>query len=205
MKKSGNNTKVNSSNNYSLNIKEEKIRDFKLQKMLYIIGFFAISLIGTLLHFAYEFFENCIIIAPFSAVNESIWEHLKIAVMPMFLWTFIEFITLKFRRENLWSSLLVKLVTVISFITVSYYTYTCLLGTHILWVDILIFFVAILIAQVLGYKEITSKKINIKYEEISKYLVIAIFLMFVIFTFIPPRINLFKDEVTSTYGVFEYR
>ena len=54
-----------------------------------------------------------------------------------------------------------------------------------------------------GYKEIKSKNVNIKYEEISKYLVIIIFIMFVIFTFIPPKIDIFKDEVTSTYGVFE--
>lgn len=57
----------------------------------------------------------------------------------------------------------------------------------------------------LGYKEVTSKNINIKYEEISKYLVIAIFIMFVVFTFFPPRIDIFKDEVTSTYGVFEFK
>ena len=42
-------------------------------------------------------------------------------------------------------------------------------------------------------------------EEIAKYLVIVIFLMFVVFTFIPPKIGIFKDEVTSTYGVFEFK
>ena len=50
-----------------------------------------------------------------------------------------------------------------------------------------------------------KENINIKYEEISKYLVIAIFIMFVVFTFFPPRIDIFKDEVTSTYGVFEFK
>lgn len=192
-------------NRKEINIKEEKMKDIKLQKMLYIVGFFVISAIGTLLHFAYNFCGENIFIAPFSAVNESVWEHLKIAVMPMFIWTFIEFITLKFRRENLWSSLLVKLITTMFVITFSFYAYTFIIGTHILWIDILIFYVAILIAQILGYKEVTSKNINIKYEEISKYLVIAIFIMFVVFTFFPPRIDIFKDEVTSTYGVFEFK
>lgn len=186
-----------------ISIKREKEQDEKLQKKMYIIGFFVISILGTLLHFAYELSQENIIVAIFGAVNESVWEHLKIGIMPMFLWTFIEFITLKFRRPNLWSSLLVKIFTTMAVITISYYIYTSILKTHILWLDISIFYIAILLAQILGYKEIRSKNVNIKYEEISKYLVIIIFIMFVVFTFIPPKIELFKDEVTSTYGVFE--
>ena len=42
-------------NRKEINIKEEKMKDIKLQKMLYIAGFFVISAIGTLLHFAYNF------------------------------------------------------------------------------------------------------------------------------------------------------
>lgn len=188
-----------------INIKKEKMQDEKLQKKLYIIGFFVISILGTILHFTFEFSNNNILVAPFSAVNESVWEHLKIAVMPMFLWTFIEFVTLKFRRPNLWSSLLIKIFTVMGVITVFHYIYTSIFGAHSTWFSIAIFYIAILLAQIFGYKEITSKDVNVKYEEIAKYLVIIIFLMFVTFTFIPPKIGIFKDEVTSTYGVFEFK
>lgn len=186
-----------------LNIQKEKEEEFKLQNKVYIIGFFVISILGTVLHFWYEYSNNNIVIAIFSAVNESVWEHIKIAVMPMFLWTFIEFITFKYKKPNLWSSLLIKLLTIIIVIPFLYYLYISICGGHILYIDILIFYFAILLAQILGYKEVNSKKINVKYEEIAKYLIIIIFLMFVIFTFIPPKIDLFKDEVTSTYGVFE--
>lgn len=188
-----------------INIKKEKQKDEKLQKKLYIIGFFVISILGTLLHFTFEFSNNNILVAPFSAINESVWEHLKIAVMPMFLWTFIEFITLKFRRANLWSSLLIKIFTVMSVITIFHYIYTGIFDNHSVWFSIAIFYIAILLAQIFSYKEVTSKDVNIKYEEISKYLVIMIFIMFVIFTFIPPKIDIFRDEVTSTYGVFELK
>lgn len=183
----------------------EKEDDLKLQKRMYVIGFFVISILGTLLHFAYDFSGNNLFVAAFSAVNESVWEHLKIAVMPMFLWTFIEFITLKFRRENLWCSLLVKIITLVVTIPLLYYAYTYIVGNNVLLIDILIFYFAIFLAQILGYKEINSKNVNIKYEEFSKYLVIIIFIMFVLFTFLPPRIMLFKDEVKSTYGVFDIK
>ena len=136
------------------------IKNFQIFSAIFVM------ILGTLLHFTYEWFNYNVMVGLFSAVNESVWEHLKIAVMPMFIWTFIEFITLKFRRENLWSSLLVKLITTMFVITFSFYAYTFVIGTHILLVDILIFYVAILIAQILGYKEVTSKNINIKYEEI---------------------------------------
>lgn len=185
--------------NYNL----EKDLELKKVKVLSIIGFFVISMIGTLLHFAYEFFDNNLFVATFSAVNESVWEHIKIAVMPTFLWTIVELFILKYRQDNLWSSLLVKIITIIFTITIGFYSYTSVIGTHILWIDILIFFVAILTAQILSYKEIKSKKVKVEYEEISKYLVLIIFLMFVFFTFLPPKLDIFKDEVTSTYGVFK--
>ena len=185
--------------NYNL----EKNSELKLVKKLSILGFFVISILGTLLHFSFEFFNNNLFVATFSAVNESIWEHIKIAVMPTFLWTIIELIILKYRQDNLWSSLLIKIVTIIITIILGFYCYTAIVGHHILWIDILLFYISILLGQFFSYKEIKSKKVKILYEEISKYLVLIIFLMFVLFTFLPPKLEIFKDEVTSTYGVFK--
>lgn len=188
-----------------ISIKEEKLIDKRKQKIMYIVGFFVISIIGTLLHFTFDFSGKNLFIAPFSAVNESVWEHLKIAVIPIILWTFIEFVSLKFRSDNLWISLLVKILTVMGLIILLYYISKVFTKTHNTWLNIAIFYFSILISQILGYKIVTSKKVNVKYEEISKYIVIAIFLMFIIFTFIPPKLSIFKDEVTSTYGVFEFK
>lgn len=186
-----------------MDYKKEKENELELVKKLAIIGFFVIVILGTLLHFSFDFFNNNLFIAPFSAVNESVWEHLKIAVMPTFVWTIIELIVLKYRQDNLWSSLLLKIVTIMVIITLGYYIYTFILGSHVLLFDILLFCIAILFGQVVAYREIKARKINVNYEEIAKYLVLIIFLMFVFFTFAPPRLDLFKDEVTSTYGVFK--
>lgn len=170
-----------------ISIKEEKLIDKRKQKIMYVIGFFVISIIGTLLHFTFDFSGKSLFIAPFSAVNESVWEHLKIAVIPIILWTFIEFVSLKFRSDNLWISLLVKIVTVMVLIITLYYISKVFTKTHNTWLNIAIFYISILISQILGYKVVTSKKVNVKYEEASKYIVIAIFLMFIIFTFIPTK------------------
>lgn len=50
-----------------------------------IIGIIFISIIGTLLHFMYEFSGHNKIVSLFAAVNESTWEHIKIALTPTFI------------------------------------------------------------------------------------------------------------------------
>lgn len=168
-----------------------------------IIGFFVISIVGTLLHFTFELSGKNVIVGMFSAVNESVWEHLKMGIMPVFLWTFIEFIGHKYRWENLWTSLFVKIITITLTIVVIYYGYTAILSTHNVILDIVLFYVAILLGQITGYIISVSKRVNINVEEVSKLFVIFIFLLFMFFTFLPPRLELFKDEVTNTFGIFE--
>jgi hypothetical protein len=41
-------------------------------------GFAVASLGGTILHFLYEWLGEAVLIAPFSGVNESTWEHMKL-------------------------------------------------------------------------------------------------------------------------------
>jgi hypothetical protein len=45
---------------------------------LELIGVAFIAFLGTALHFTYELSGRNIMVAPFSAVNESVWEHLKL-------------------------------------------------------------------------------------------------------------------------------
>ena len=47
-----------------------------------IVGFIATGLFGTLLHFVYEWTGGNRVIAVFSAVNESTWEHMKLLFIP---------------------------------------------------------------------------------------------------------------------------
>lgn len=49
---------------------------------------FAIIL-GALLHFTFEWSNKNLLVAAFSSVNESTWEHLKLAFVPMFISTII--------------------------------------------------------------------------------------------------------------------
>lgn len=182
--------------------KRDEIRKFK---MLSVVGFFVISIIGTILHFTFDLSNGNFIVATFSAVNESVWEHLKIAVMPIFIWTIIELFILKYRPDNLWTSLLAKIVTNMVLIVILFYISLLITKTHSVIISILIFYFSIFIGQVIGAIVINGRKVKVTIEEVSKYAVIFLFLLFVFFTFLPPKADIFKDEVTQTYGVFKLK
>ena len=56
----------------------------KKQGTLYqLMGFAVTSFLGTILHFLYDWSGNLSWITPFSAVNESTWEHMKLIFWPM--------------------------------------------------------------------------------------------------------------------------
>lgn len=57
----------------------------KLFSKEFFIDIVVVSIIGTILHFLYEFSGKNLLVAMFSAVNESVWEHIKIAVMPTYI------------------------------------------------------------------------------------------------------------------------
>ncbi len=56
----------------------------KILKYQIFSAIFAIIL-GTLLHFAYEWSGNNAFVGSFSSINESTWEHLKLAFFPMLI------------------------------------------------------------------------------------------------------------------------
>jgi ABC-type cobalamin transport system permease subunit len=65
-----------------------------------LIGTFFIIFLGSLLHFTFEWSAKFWLVGIFSAVNESTWEHLKLAVIPALLWMLIETKILKEKPKS---------------------------------------------------------------------------------------------------------
>ena len=59
-------------------------------KILEICGFIFTTSLGTLLHFMYEWSGKNSLVALFSNVNESTWEHLKLLFYPAFIFAIIQ-------------------------------------------------------------------------------------------------------------------
>ena len=54
-------------------------------------GFAFATFAGTLLHFLYEWTGESILVTPFSGINESTWEHMKLLYWPLFFFALIQY------------------------------------------------------------------------------------------------------------------
>lgn len=167
-------------------------------KVFEIISTIFAIVVGFLLHFTYEWSSNNSVVGIFSAINESTWEHLKILFVPMLITTIIGY----FYYNNISNYLCSKtkgILLALFFIIVFFYTYTGIIGKNFAIIDILSFIVAIILGEVYTYKMIKSNEVCNSF--LLKIVLSILTLSFVIFTFRPPHIGLFKDPVSQSYGI----
>ena len=172
---------------------KRKIRRYQIFSTLFIF------VLGTLLHFTYNWSGQNNIIGTFSAVNESTWEHLKLIFFPMLITIIIGFLYLGRMVPNFICSKTIGLLVSLAFTVIFFYTYTGVLGTNIAFIDIAAFFIAIILGEFIAYILMVNKfKCNNKLGII----ILTIFLiLFINFTYNTPKIGLFKDPITGEYGI----
>ena len=107
-----------------------------------IVGFIATGLFGTLLHFVYEWTGGNRVIAVFSAVNESTWEHMKLLFIPFLVFTVVEFIVFSEAFRNFFAVKAASILLGLVSIPALFYTLTGMFGKLPDWVNITIFFLA---------------------------------------------------------------
>ena len=164
-----------------------------------ILGFIFTGILGSLFHFIYEWSGCNSFIGLFFPVNESTWEHLKLLYLPYLMWSAIEYKALD-KNKSLWFGkaigLLVGMLSIIGF----FYSYNGITGKNISFLNILSFFVGIAAAFTVDYFIIKSGKSE-KFEKVGIVIFAVTGILFVLFSFMPPLIPLFKDPVTFTYGI----
>ena len=164
-----------------------------------LMGFAVTSLVGTLLHFLYDLLGEATWIAPFSGVNESTWEHMKLMFWPMFIFAIVQSFFFK-DRGDLFCIKLRGILLGITLIPIIFYTYNGVIGKSPDWVNILIFFLAAIggycLELYLFLRDVSCK---------GQWLAILFFglmaALFVVFTFAPPTLPIFQDPLTSSYGL----
>ena len=153
-------------------------------------GIIFVSLIGTLFHFVYGWSGNNVIIGLFTPVNESIWEHTKLIFFPMMIYSlFFSKKTIK-QFPCITSAMIIGSIIGISLIISLFYTYSGIIGFNIALVDILIFYISVVIAFLFVYKKAISCKTD-KCKTLLIILQIIMICLYVIFTFSPLNIPLF--------------
>ncbi len=165
-------------------------------------GFLFTAVAGVLLHFLYDWSNQSALVAPFSAVNESIWEHMKLLYFPMFAFALVERQFIGDEYENYWCAKLAGILLGLMLIPVLYYSYTGIFGVQIDWINIAIFFVATASTYLLETWLSRQEGWKCAFPLLALLILCVIGYVFVVWTYVPPEIPLFKDPVTGKYGIF---
>lgn len=168
-------------------------------------SFLFIVIFGSLLHFLFEWSKNSIIVAYFAAVNESVWEHLKLAFFPALLFSIIEYPYVKKYSKNYFLSKTISFYIMPITIIVLFYAYLLVFKSDSLIWDIFTFIFAVFLGEFIAYKFLTKEKdLGKIYKNLSIILFLIIFVLFSLFTYFPPKNILFKDPITGGYGIVHH-
>lgn len=113
-----------------------------------LLGFVFAIIVGTIGHFLYEKSNYNKVIGFLFSKNESTWEHMKLGITPIILWTIIELFTYNF--NNLFFAKFVSIITFSLSLYILYYGYKKLIKRNILFLDILIFYISLFLATVVS-------------------------------------------------------
>lgn len=163
-------------------------------------GFICTAVVGTLLHFLFDWSGGSAFVALFSAVNESIWEHLKLLFYPMMAVAVVEYFFWGKDIATFWCVKLTGVLLGLILIPVIYYTYTGILGMNADWFNIAIFFLAAGAVYWAESRLFQQDRSCFLCSKMAVSLLALIALVFTVLTFSPPHIPLFQDPVTGTYG-----
>lgn len=172
---------------------QNKIIKFEIFSIIFV------SILGTLLHFTFQWSNNNNFVAAFSAINESTWEHLKLLFFPMLISSILGYFYLYKTVFNFWCARIFGIIVSTSFVIIFFFTYTGILGNNIALINIASFFISILLGEFVSYTFMIS---NLSCNNLKSLIIfIILFFLFVFFTYFPPKIGLFKDPITNSYGI----
>ncbi len=163
-------------------------------KAIHIAGGVFTLIVGSLLHFVWEWSGYSDLTAVFSAVNESTWEHLKLIFVPFVVFSVYEYARYGKHTPCFFAvkarSVLLGMMTIITV----FYTYTGILGENYFMLDISTFVLGVVISYLYSYRHMTAPiKPSFAYTEpLAVCVLLVIMAAFTVFTFVPPAMGLFR-------------
>lgn len=157
-----------------------------------VIGFFIISVLGTVSHFVYEWTGKPYLIGLFFPVNESTWEHLKLLFFPSLIYFAVMYFTQKEKPANYAPAVAVSLMAGMVSIVVMFYTYQGVLGRNIDFLNILIYFLGVIVTLFVMQRIIKREAFSSGFANIiSLFFLLIISILFISFSFNPPSLGVF--------------
>jgi hypothetical protein len=163
-------------------------------------GFAAATFGGTILHFLYDWTGGSILVAPFSGVNESTWEHMKLLFWPLFLFAMVQRLFFK-DQENFWCVKLAEILLGLLLIPVLFYTYNGVFGKSPDWINIALFYISAALVYLFEWWVFKRDLLQCRYPRLAFAVISLIGVLFVVFTYVPPQIPLFRDPLSGNFEI----
>ncbi len=172
---------------------------------------FWVCFAGSVLHFAFELSDYWTPMALVAAVNESVWEHLKMYFWPGLLFTLVQYTYTREYANNYWLGKVVALGTTPVVITALFHGYNAYITSTgaqtSVGLILLIMFLGVLAGQLCSWRILCSEP----FQWVAPRYVAAgygsLLLAFSLFTFFPPKVFLFENylcyEYTNEYGILD--
>lgn len=163
----------------------------KKQSLIFFsVGALFTLILGTIGHFFYEWSGENPLTGIFFPVNESVWEHMKLALFPTFLYLGIA--SFKIRKGNYIAAWFIALIVGAGLIPLLFYSYTYFVGRSYLPADIAVFFISVIAGYAFAFFVYNSKpRKPVTFLAAAGIAVIAA--CFLTFTLCPPDFILFKE------------
>ncbi|WP_193047579.1 DUF6512 family protein [Mycolicibacterium baixiangningiae] len=157
---------------------------------------------GVLLHFTYARSGRNRVVAVFAPVNESLWEHLKMAYWPLVAYTVFELVVAAGPPSGLLAARAAGfVVTAVSMLTLSAALTATLPRPGLrgqLLRDGMIFVVSVILGLLAC--EVLLGQLGLVPDRIGAALLALPAAVFAVTTFAPPHTPLFEDQITGGYG-----
>jgi hypothetical protein len=164
--------------------------------VLFIVGF------GASLHFAFEWSGYWRPAAIIAAVNESTWEHFKIAFWPSFIWALILYPIIRKQTHNFIIAKAAGLLTIPLVIAIFFYGYTTITGQHYLLADVIIFIGAVIAGQWVSMQLLVKPAIQARWlRGLALGAVLVMVLAYATLSYYPPKNFLLAHPESGEYGI----
>ena len=161
-----------------------------------------LGLLGSVLHFVFDWTQHNRIAAVFGAVNESYWEHIKIAIWPVSLLQLALFSGGGFQFASFIPAATIALYSIPITMTGLVFSYKALAKRNILWLDISVFFVTIALAQLIFVGMLQQLLATSFTVLLASGFLVGLIFAFFLFTFRPPKEpDFFVDPLNQKYGL----
>ena len=124
-----------------------------------ILGLVFEIILGTIGHFLYEWSGYNKIIGFLFSKNESTWEHMKLGITPILLWTIVELLT-KNSFPNLFFAKFISIITFSFCLLILYTLYKYILKKNIIVIDIIIFYISLFVSSLVSIKVLSSSNLG---------------------------------------------